>query len=125
VLGLLVLVGLRNILRQRNLHDTAALPSAVGPKVPDPGPQTRTTRAPDGSYNDLGQPGMGMAGTRFGRNVPLEHGYQETPDQILDPNPREVSRELLTRHPHSCARPLMIRSILSRPVMRSFLISRP
>ena len=30
VLGLLVLVGLRDTLRQRNLHDTSALPSAAG-----------------------------------------------------------------------------------------------
>jgi hypothetical protein len=98
VVGLLVLVGLRNILRQRNLYDTSALPSAVPPKVPDPGPETLTTRTPDGSWNDLGQPAMGMAGTRFGRNVPLRWGYQEGPDRIGDPNPREVSRELLTRH---------------------------
>jgi heme peroxidase len=97
VLGLLVLVGVRDILRQRNLHDTSALPSAACPKVPAPTPETLTTRTPDGSYNDLDQPAMGMAGTRFGRNVPLEYGYQETPDQILEPNPREVSRELLTR----------------------------
>src|SRR5690348_6670388 len=47
VLGLLVLVGLRNILRQQNLVDTSALPSAVPPKVPDPGPETLTTRTPD------------------------------------------------------------------------------
>src|SRR5438445_7215707 len=98
VLGLLVLVGLRNILRQRNLYDTSALPSAVTPKVPDPGPETLTTRTPDGAYNDLAHPAMGMAGTRFGRNVPLRWGYQEAPDRILDPSPREVSRELLTRH---------------------------
>ena len=98
VLGLLVLVGLRNTLRQRNLYDTSVLPSNVPPKVPDPGPETFTTRTPDGSYNDLGQPPMGMGGTRFGRNVPLRWGYQEGPDRILDPNPREVSRELLTRH---------------------------
>ncbi len=98
VLGLLVLVGLRNILRQRNLYDTSALPSAVTPKVPAPGPETLTTRTPDGSYNDLDHPAMGMAGTRFGRNVPLDWGYTEAPDQILDPSPREVSRELLTRH---------------------------
>lgn len=97
VLGLLVLGGLRNILRQRNLHDTSALLSAVGPKVPAPGPETLTTRTPDGSYNDLDVPAMGMAGTRFGRNVPLEYGYQEAPGQILEPSPREISRQLLTR----------------------------
>ena len=97
-LGLLVLVGLRNILRQRNLHDTSGLPSAVPPKVPEPGPETLTTRTPDGAYNDLGQPAMGMAGTRFGRNVPLRYGYAEPADRIMTPSPREVSRELLTRH---------------------------
>jgi hypothetical protein len=97
-LGLLVLIGLRNILRQRNLYDTSALPSAAAPKAAAPGPETLTTRTPDGSYNDLGHSAMGMAGTRFGRNVPLRYGYAEAPDQILEPNPREVSRELLTRH---------------------------
>ncbi len=98
VFGLLVLMGLRNILRQQNLYDTSALPSAVPLKVPEAGPETLTTRTPDGSYNNPGRPTEGMAGTRFGRNVPLEFGYQEKPDRILDPNPREVSRQLLTRH---------------------------
>ena len=45
-IGLLVLVGLRNTLRQRNLYDTAGLPSAVTPKVPKPTPETLTTRTP-------------------------------------------------------------------------------
>ena len=96
--GLLVLIGLRNILRQRNLYDTSGLPAAVTPKLPASTPETLTTRTPDGAYNDLSSPAMGMAGTRFGRNVPLSCGYQEAPGKILDPNPREVSRELLTRH---------------------------
>src|SRR6266487_1528183 len=78
-IGLLVLVGLRNTLRQRNLYDTAGLPSAVTPKVPKPTPETLTTRTPDGAYNDLGSPAMGMAGTRFGRNVPLRWGHREAP----------------------------------------------
>ena len=98
VVGLLVLIGLRNILRQRNLYDTSSLPLGVTPKLPAAGAETLTTRTPDGAYNDLANPAMGMAGTRFGRNVPLEWGYQEAPDRILDPNPREVSRQLLTRH---------------------------
>ncbi|MDQ3657541.1 MAG: heme peroxidase, partial [Chloroflexota bacterium] len=39
---------------------------------------------------------MGSVGTRFGRNVPASH---QGPDpSILSPNPRTVSRELLTRH---------------------------
>jgi hypothetical protein len=96
--GLLVLIGLRNILRQRNLYDTSGLPAAVTPKLPASTSEALTTRTPDGAYNDLSSPAMGMAGTRFGRNVPLSCGYQEAPGKILDPNPREVSRELLTRH---------------------------
>jgi len=96
--GLLVLIGLRNILRQRNLYDTSGLPMAVTPKLPAPTPETLTARTPDGAYNDLHNPAMGMAGTRFGRNMPLQYVYQEAPGQILDPNPRVVSRELLTRH---------------------------
>jgi hypothetical protein len=96
--GLLVLIGLRNILRQRNLYDTSGLPMAVTPKLPAPTPEALTARTPGGAYNDLRSPAMGMAGTRFGRNVPLQYGYQEAPDKILDPNPRVVSRELLTRH---------------------------
>ena len=71
VFGRLVRMGLRNILRQQNLYDTSALPSAVPPKVPEAGPETLTTRTPDGSYNNPGRPTEGMAGIRFGRNVPL------------------------------------------------------
>ena len=40
---------------------------------------------------------MGSAGARFGRNVPLELTYPEPEPAILEPNPRTVSRELLTR----------------------------
>jgi hypothetical protein len=41
---------------------------------------------------------MGSVGTRFGRNVPLEAAYPEPEAELLEPNPRLVSRELLTRH---------------------------
>jgi Animal haem peroxidase len=95
--GFLVLIGLRNILRQQNLYDTSSLatqnPAQPGPPIP----AARTGRTADGSYNDLQQPTMGMAGTRFGRNVPLSAAYQESPADLLSPNPRTVSRELLTR----------------------------
>jgi Animal haem peroxidase len=39
---------------------------------------------------------MGAAGRRFGRNVPLEHVFPDTAN-LLVPNPRVVSRELMTR----------------------------
>jgi hypothetical protein len=42
---------------------------------------------------------MGSAGTPFGRNVPLERTQRESDYTIrLKPNPRTVSRELLTRN---------------------------
>lgn len=91
-LGLAVLVGLRNILRQQNLHDTTSLPSVDGAQAKPFTSDVLTGRTPDGSYNDLDNPTMGMAGTRFGRNVPLEAGYQELPESLMSPNPRVVSR---------------------------------
>ncbi|MFE7393941.1 peroxidase family protein [Streptomyces sp. NPDC057582] len=96
--GLLTLLGLRVRLRQKNLHDTTRLPS-VG--LPDPAPPSashKVNRTADGSHNDLDEPRMGMAGTRFGRNIPLDRIVPATPESVLSrPNPREVSRALLTR----------------------------
>ena len=91
-LGILTLVGLRTRLRERNLYDTGVGGSLRAP----PGGATASRRI-DGSYNDPAQPEMGMIGARFGRNVPLEHTYPEPQAKLLDPSPRVVSRELLTR----------------------------
>lgn len=63
---------------------------------------------PHGTYNDLRAPTMGSAGTRFGRNIPLAYAYPEPELDILSPNPRTVSRELLTRHPFIPATPLNV-----------------
>jgi hypothetical protein len=41
---------------------------------------------------------MGSAGMRFGRNAPIEHTYPSKPEDVLSPNPRTVSLELMTRH---------------------------
>ncbi|MFD1210953.1 peroxidase family protein [Arthrobacter sp. GCM10027362] len=96
-LGLLTLVGVRNILRQRNLFDTTSQPQQ-NPPAPRPyAPSVLTERTADGSWNDLDQPAMGMAGTRFGRNVPIDSTRPEPPELLLQPNPREVSRRLMTR----------------------------
>jgi hypothetical protein len=65
--------------------------------VEPPRPEHRTSRTHDGSYNDLAVPRAGMAGTRFGRNIPLSAVRAVTPEELLTPNPREVSRRLLTR----------------------------
>ncbi|HEV7756136.1 MAG TPA: peroxidase family protein [Mycobacteriales bacterium] len=95
-LGLAVLTGVRNILRRENLHDSGTIPSLAPPRAPSPA--DRTVRSPDGSHNDLEHPTMGMAGTRFGRNVPLSAARPESPAEVLTPNPRVVSRSLMTRH---------------------------
>ncbi len=97
-LGLAVLVGVRTRLRQRNLFDTQSLPIQDAPTAAPADPKRRTERTPDGSWNDLEHPTMGMAGTRFGRNIPLEAIPTVTREDVLHPSPREVSRRLLTRH---------------------------
>jgi hypothetical protein len=94
-LGLLTLIGLRDVLRERNLYDTyAGNPPAAPDREPAGYLAVRTT---EGSYNDLTAPSMGMAGTRFGRNVPPADGAAEAPPELFEPNPRTVSSELLLR----------------------------
>ena len=98
LLGLMILVGLRIVLRARNLYDMTGVKESKKDR-PVPGEQGAryiTARTADGTYNDLAHPTMGSAGTRFGRNVPLQRAY---PDEatILTPNPRTVSLALLTR----------------------------
>ncbi|WP_414565605.1 MULTISPECIES: peroxidase family protein [unclassified Anabaena] len=97
-LALLKLVQFRGKLRKDNLHDTAQLPDTS--KLPQPTPSLDgkhlKVRTADGSYNDLQKPEMGMAGTRFGRNVPLQDAKANEKD-LLTPNPRTVSRILLAR----------------------------
>jgi Animal haem peroxidase len=92
-LALLVLIGLRNILRQKNLYDTGRGPLDK-PDVSDH-PRYMTARTLDGTFNNLEDPLMGSLGSRFGRNVPLEYTVREK--DPLEPNPRLISRELLTR----------------------------
>ncbi|HZT43938.1 MAG TPA: peroxidase family protein [Chthonomonadaceae bacterium] len=93
--GLLELLGMRILLRQQNLYDT----SAGTPTEPPAGAKDRCLKArtADGTYNDLDIPTMGSAGTRFGRNVPLQDAYPGSDEAILTPNPRVISRELLAR----------------------------
>jgi hypothetical protein len=93
-LGLVTILIYRNRLRRENLYDT----ESPAPKVvPAPeGPRHLTARTADGTYNDLENPRMGSAGTRFGRNVPIDR-TQPDYERLMRPNPRTVSRELLTR----------------------------
>src|SRR4051794_28948015 len=94
-LSLLTLIGLRDALREENLYDSY---EGVEPEAPTRAPsEYLTVRTVDGSYNALDAPSMGMAHTRFGRNVPLGRGHAEEPPQLFDPNPLTVSDELLVR----------------------------
>jgi hypothetical protein len=95
-----VLVGLRDVLRRENLYDpSSVVPSSAppSPAPPPPGVDPLTSRLVDGSRNDLKSPTTGMAGTRFGRNVPLSVLRRPTREEVLHPNPREISRALMTR----------------------------
>ena len=96
IAGLAELIGIRDTLRQKNLVDTSRLPS-VDPVQPPPYDESYlTARTADGSWNDLEHPEMGMANTRFGRNVPLDDTWPDQ-DRMMVPNPREISRKLMTR----------------------------
>ena len=97
--GLAVLVGVRNVLRKQNLHDTRTAPAIDEPPVPPFEPRFLVERTSDGTYNDLGDPAMGRAGSRFGRNVPIDRTWPESDADMMTPNPRVISRELLTRDP--------------------------
>ena len=88
------LVEIRNELRAKNLHDTEDPPLETT-ETPAPA-DAHGIRTNDGTHNDLRCPRMGSAGVRFGRNVPLEETFPDTAN-LLNPNPRTVSRELLTR----------------------------
>src|SRR3954447_5933929 len=94
-----VLIGLRQRLRESNLFDTRRRPPA--PPLPDGNGNGNgnhmSARTLDGTFNDLNDPLMGSLGSRFGRNVPLDKTYVEPPERMLEPSPRTISRELLTR----------------------------
>ena len=96
-LALLTLIGIRNRLRARNLQDSGRGPRDVPPSGDEWHVDHRTARTLDGTYNDLDEPLMGSLGSRFGRNVPLDRVAVEPDERLLEPNPRRVSVELLTR----------------------------
>ena len=96
--GVANLAALRTMLREKNLYDTETPHSRAG-RCPVTGWLARYEheRTPDGTYNDLAEPRMGAAHTRFGRAVPLDRTVPETPATLLRPNPRRISNELLAR----------------------------
>ncbi len=90
-----MIVGHRVTMRQRNLTDTQTVAPEV-PPLPD-GFDVRGARTPNGSYNDMSKPWMGMANARFGRNMPIADVFGETPPALYDPSPRLISSRLLAR----------------------------
>lgn len=96
-IALLRLVQFRRNLRRNNLHDTSTLSNPIlisPPRQPDN--KDIRWRTADGSFNDLQHPEMGMAGTRFGRNIPLCDARRDE-ERLLKPNPRVISSSLLAR----------------------------
>jgi hypothetical protein len=87
------LVRLRDELRDKNLHDTEEPPLE---NAAPPADNAYTVRTSDGTYNDVTCPRMGSAGMRFGRNVPLAETFPDVAN-LMNPSPRRVSVELLTR----------------------------
>jgi hypothetical protein len=104
----MILAGLRERLRRENLYDTdssAPVRSAISWPL---GSHNTKVRTVEGTFNDLQDPAMGSVGCRFGRNVPLDTTYPEPEAEILRPNPRLVSRELLTREEFQAATALNV-----------------
>ena len=93
LLGAVWLAGYREVQRAKNLYGTSAIPSRDPAQPAPPDPRVLQYRTSEGSYNDLSDPQMGMAGTRFGRNFPLHAVYPEPLPALLEPSPRAVSRQ--------------------------------
>jgi hypothetical protein len=106
--GVLILAYMREQLNAHNLISTYPHGELVGFQKPGQRPPLGVThfRTADGSWNNLADPKEGAAGTRFLRNVDLS---VTCPDpRVLEPNPREISRELLTRPDDDDGRPKVI-----------------
>ncbi|CAN9473005.1 unnamed protein product [Alternaria alternata] len=98
-IGVLNVAAFRYELRQKNLHDVYPSPNNQGtlgcPHLSDE--QYLHTRHSDGLFNDLSAPKMGCTGMRFGRNVPREHTAKPSEEELMTPNPRLISEQLLKR----------------------------
>jgi hypothetical protein len=88
------LIQIRDQLRAENLYDTEEPPMPVNNGPVDDA--LREGRTVSGMYNDLRCPIMGATGRRFGRNFPLRETFPDKAN-LLNPSPRTVSRELMTR----------------------------
>jgi len=113
VIGVLILAYIREQLNAHNLISTYPRGTLVGFQEAGQRPPLGVTdfRTADGSWNNLEDPKEGAAGTRFLRNVDLSKTCPETDkDTLLEPNPREISRKLLTRPIGPDGQPEMVRA---------------
>ncbi len=98
-LSILTLAYMRERLNKMNLMNTYPPGTLTG--FQEPGqkapPGVTHFRTADGSWNNLANPKEGAAGTRFLRNVEIEAIRPETGEKLMTPNPREISRKLLSR----------------------------
>jgi hypothetical protein len=94
-ISLLNLLSLRLDLRDKNLFDTDKRLQEHGTE--EPPPEALKARRPDGMWNDLNDPDMGSRGATFSRNIDPKRIRPEKPPRLYDPNPREISLELMTR----------------------------
>lgn len=97
--GILTLAYMREQLNKHNLVNSYPPGTLTGfqPAGQEPPEGVRFFRTADGSWNNLANPKEGAAGTRFLLNVLPEAVRPETGELLMTPNPRLISRKLLTR----------------------------
>ena len=97
--GVLTLAAMRESLMENNLYPTYPPGTGVGFADHDATPPPGVThfRTADGTWNRLEDPKEGAAGTRFQRNVPNSSIRPAGDVDLLSPNPRLISRRLLSR----------------------------
>lgn len=100
-LGIINILTFRWQLRAENLFDTYPSWNSQGNPKAEPMPDTKfyAVRNSDGKFNDLDSPRMGCTGMRFGRNVPRSNTKPPNHEELMTPNPREISEKLLQRKP--------------------------
>ena len=98
-LGIMTLAYMREQLNRNNLGSSYPSDVKVGflEQVPKPPEGVKTFRTADGSWNNLDDPKEGAAGTRFLRNVEPSAIRPEIGEQLMSPNPREISLKLFSR----------------------------
>ena len=97
--GVLTLAHMRETLMKHNLRSTYPPGELVGFVEPGLTAPVGVShfRTADGTWNRLDNPKEGAAGTRFLRNVANSAIHPADDEELMSPNPRLVSRRLLTR----------------------------